>query len=523
MALKWGRGALAMAIVGLLTAGCAPTSTSGASAVPHTVSASMQRSLEALRDPWGLYVDPTYFDEAGSVYSTALLTRDAGSPPPQVNGRTLDELCRHSGEAKTVGEPWFSWSVAVVGDGRAKGCLNKQLPDATGDPNHDLPRLFAWVDSVSITGSLSKDRALRLVRPRLDALDISSVRSPYVMWRLDQIEERLGMTSSATSRNVPPPEALEGPDTLTEWWGYTMRCASVSSLCSDVAAPSDMEIAEAGIAYPDDLSLAGSIAILRARGARDLVRELLSGVRLRSDKNGLVRATRFSGSIGATYNVLRLDAAMFPGPDPKVSAAEIQRRLELVPKSDKTLRMKALAILKAVDEPTWRRREAEVKGIASSLESSKVGENNVAAVIEQATALGQMGYEVSPTLDIFDVRNDKSEDLALLVLANSWVFSNVEDIIRAYQPTMESAVKSVNRAHEPVAQYMLDLMAVGASDPTLSEARRQAIAKSLNEELRGCAINGQPAPDLYRFTLNKDSPCSLEVTVAATVSSFGGS
>lgn len=489
---------------------------------PDGASGGRKNALATLRDSSGLFVDPTFYDSPPSVYSTALIDDALGRPAshPSDVASVVTRTCGAE-ERNKVGKAWFSWAMATVFGSEGATCSRTAEPKLSHDPSSDIPTFFAWASAQVATGTSREQLAAR-GREVLKGAFAGHVE-PYVMWRADQIEDLLGLPSTATRRPAPAPQKLRSPDDLTELWGWTMRCQPRPELCSTPSTIDDQAVANAAANYSDDLSLAGGLAILRARGATASVAELTPAAERRRIKtDDLLRAARFSGTIDATFEVLQLAPGLFPGADPAITSAELVRRLAVIPPDERVKRLRALAILKAVDATAWQRYESEVTAISSHYSDAHVGEYSVKEFADVGAAFGAMGIEgPAAKLELFDARDAESEYHARLAVGDSWAFTNQDEVLKHFKKVREDALAKAEDPAEPVVSYLAGLDALNGAGLTVSEARHQAIAQALDSALEGCELDGVRIEQLYRFTIDKASPCSLQVTVAAVFSGFG--
>jgi hypothetical protein len=479
-------------------------------------------ALATLRDSSGMFVDPTSYDSPPSVYSTALIDDALGRPAshPSDVASAVTRSCT-SNEQDRVGEAWFSWAMTTVFGSDGAGCSRTTEPKRTGEPSHDVPTFFAWA-SAQVAAGASKDQLAKSGREVLSAASAGHV-GPYVMWRADQIESLLDMPSTATRRPAPAPRQLRTPDDLTELWGWTMRCGPHPELCPTPSVIDDRAVTRAAVDYSDDLSLAGSLAILRARDATEQVAGLTAAVEKRRIKaDDLLRTARFSGTIDATFEVLQLAPRLFPGPDPALTSAELVRRLAVIPSNERVKRLRALAVLKAVDPTAWKRHESEITAIHGHYDNAQVVESSVREFADVGAAFGAMGIE-GPTakLELFEARDAESVYHARLAAGGSWAFTNQDEVLKHFRKVREDALAEATDPAEPVVSYLAGLDALNGAGLERSEAQRQAIGRALDSALGGCELDGVRVEQLYRFTIEKASSCSLQVTVAAVNSGFG--
>ena len=518
-----GAGAIAVvALAVVLLAGYASRASTPGPNLGGDVAQGLQSTLETLRDPWGFYVDPTYYDGAGSIYSTALLDTALGISGHEAAdaGGVATRVCASS-EKDVVGEPWFTWAMVTVLGKAGMACSALSEPPRTGDPTVDIPQYFAWAQAV-LAGGGSTEAVATKVWPILSEQQ-GTDRSPYVMWRMDQLEDMLGLPSTAVSRPAAAPAALRGPDDLTELWGYTMRCQSHRDMCSSAETVSDRDVAVAAVSYPDDLSLAGALAVLRARSAIGHLEDLTRDVEARRVKeDGLIRGSRFAGTIDTTFIVLQLAPDLFPGGDPEIMSAELLRRVKLIPADDRVKRLRAIAILKAVDAPAWQAWHAEVDASFAKYDKSEVTKDSFREFVDTATAFGVMGID-APTahLKVFEVRDAETDYLARLASANAWALSNGDEVLREYLKVRQDALARAESPSEPVAAYVAGLRSLAGPGISVSPQQREAITQGLDEGLRGCVINGARTEYLFRFNTDSSSACSLTITAEVIKSSFG--
>jgi hypothetical protein len=374
---------------------------------------------------------------------------------------------------------------------------------------------------VEIAAGTSIDDVAQAVRPVLGE-GVSDVRSPYVMWRLDQLEQLLGLPSTASSRPAEGPTSLQGPDDLTELWGYTMRCEAHRDLCRNSEPITDEEVAIAAVSYPDDLSLAGAISVLRARSSGALLATLTRDVDARRvTGTGLIRGSRFLGTIDATYAVLQLAPALFPGELHEITSVELLRRLRLIPPTDTAKRLRALAILKAVDPAAWQAFRPEIDSVFAASNGAQVTKDSVLSHAGIATAFGVMGIDTPMAhLTLFEPEGDEDRFIALSASADAWAFSNGDDILLAYRDLRADALAQAQIPKEPIASYVVGLRALNGQGLSVTQDERNAISSALDQRLRGCTLNSVHTTSLFRFNLDASSACSLLVTNELVRSSF---
>lgn len=509
---------VSVAILSSLFAGCATVSPN----TPSGISQGLRSTLETLRDPWGLYVDPTIFDSPVSIYSTALIDEALGRPEshPSDTGVAVKQLCA-SDERKQVEEPWFTWALTTTLGKAAGACANATIPQPTGTVENDIPQYFAWVKAQLVLG-VSKGILIDEAQKRLAAIT-TATNSPYVMWRADQIEDLLGISSSSEQRAASAPTQLLGPDDLTELWGYTMRCAARSVLCSARSAIDDQQVAVAAVSYPDDLSFAAGIAILRARNSNGYLSELTKSVDARRNTSlDFLRSSRFTGSIDASYAVLELAPDLFPGDSPEITSAELLRRYTAIPNTEKVTRLRILALLKAVDFRVWSEHKNDLKNIFDSYQTTRINEIAMKDFLDAAGAFGVMNEDPpAAELQLFDANSPESIYHARLALGNSWAFNNDDELLSHFSGIGKDSLAAADNPSEPIVSYIAGLSAINGLGQDISQERRTAISATLNNALKGCVLNGKRTDTLYRFSLDPVSSCSLKVTVDAIHSSFG--
>lgn len=482
----------------------------------------LANTLAALRSSSGLYVDPTYYQSPASVYSTALIDDAVGRPEshPADAQSVVKEICS-SDEKSRIGGPWFGWAVSTALGKDAEPCLHIPRPKSTGDPATDIPVYFAWTSSQLVAG-VPKGDLIEEGRTLLKEATGAGLGA-YVMWRADQLEELLGLPSTAAQRVASPPANLHSPDDLTELWGYTMRCENNAALCQTPTAIDDQAVADAAVEFPDDLSLAGGLAILRARGATEQIAALTPQVEARRiPSKDLLRGTRFDGSVDATFEVLRLAPELFPGPDPQSTASTVTGQLATMPPDATVRRLHALAVLKAVNPDAWDRHLPEVNKIFNRYNGAHLTEDSVKEFTQIGTVFGTMQLEgPMATLTLFDVRDAESEYHARLAVGASWAFTNQDEVLRHFAALRKEALAKAETPTEPIVSYLASLDALNGGDLVVDDAHRTAIIQAVNSALRGCELNGVRTDQLYRFTLDPESPCSLQVSLAVLDSGFG--
>lgn len=507
-----------LVVLPLLILGCVNPSAGDPSSSQH--GPNLGPALQPLRDATGFYVDPTYYDEPGSAYATALLLDGLQTGLAKIEKAEAERLCR-SAERESIGEPWFSWSMSVL-LGSDAPCQSAEPPEVTGRSNHDVPMYFAWVDSRLRIGA-RPDQLREPVRAVLSQVDGDV--GAYVMWRRDQLEDLLLLPSTAGDRPASAPTTLAEPQDLADLWGYEMRCRPRPELCGpEGRSVTAEEAAWAALAFSDDVSLAAALAVAQQRGDQATLNALRRDVSSRRiDGNGLVRHQWFFGTIDASFQVLRLAPELFPGPEPHLTSRDLQGRLELLPESSRVQRLRALALLKAVDSRSWEARRVEVDRAHEYYQGIEVTQKNLHSYLDASAAFSAMNLDIpTATLALFPVVDDSSKYDALVAVGSSYAFSNDAQIQAAYEGLRREALDSVKEPREPVMSYVASLQALNGTDIGMQQQDMIEIRRSLDDSLRGCWVNGRRVEKLYRFKLDPNSTCSLSVTVGVVNSGFGG-
>ncbi|MHA7134394.1 hypothetical protein [Oerskovia turbata] len=482
----------------------------------------LRDDLESLRDPWGLFVDPTYYDLPGSFYATAMIDGSLAAGPQHAiePSGAGSELCVGT-EAQVIGEPWYTWAAAQVLPGREASCLSRDRPEATGDPSHDVPQLYAWA-SASTSSTTDHDAVRSAVERELAAAGRARVDSPYVMWRWDQLEDALDLSSTAAQRPAAAPSELVSPEGLMELWGYTMRCDARPATCDPTASLSDdLEVTRAGIAFGDSISLAGAIGILQARGADEQVSVLKDVVDARRDSaTGLVRDSGFRGQIASSYKVFLLDHEMYPGPVPEVTSEELRTRLEQVPQDQTLIRMQAIVLLHAVDRQAFRQFQSEVDGVRKSLEGAVVTRDDLEHQVELAIAVAQVSEAPTLHLELFPVDDDESKFLARKAVASWTLFDNGKEIVSVFSSVRDEALKEAENPTEPVNMYVAGLSALRGPGLSISPEQGARIADAASA-LQGCQLGDAWSDKFFRFSVDKSSSCSLDILLEVSQAGYG--
>lgn len=510
-------GVLALVCV----AGCTPAQ-SEAEESSRLIPQGLQQTLESLRDPWGMYVDAEYYQEPGAVYLTALLDGAvSGSSLQPVDLAALRETaCAASAQRDLVGELWYAWAVSYFLGGDTPDCIESSQPEATGDASTDIPQVYAWVAT-----QRARDRLVDYQDLALSAIldGASSVTSHYVLWRYEQIATMLGDAGMPQPKIGPPPEAIHGPEELIEYWGYVNRCAQRPDACdSSIEQPDPTHIAQVAISARDDLSLAAATSVLTTQDGGWALDEIMTSIAARTDRTtGLVRLRPFQGDVRTTFQVLRLDPGMFPGPVPERTAAELVARLGAIPAEDEVQRLQAIAVLNAVDPQLARHYDQEVGAIIDEMNSVGSSRASLRSDVIKATALGLMGKTVSPRMKVFTIEDAEDVHLARFAIGAWWVFANGDEVVERYADVRTSALEISDRPVEPVAEYIAALGALSGPGLQLNPEDFDRIEGAADRALKGCELDGEWNEFLYRSEIDRENSCSLDVVVEVAAAGFG--
>lgn len=471
----------------------------------------LKRDLGTFRDPYGLYFSPQALAGGGSVYSTALFT--TGLPTlvskPAVTPSLVGAACTGD-DADVVEGVWKFWSVAtVVGSARDAGpawrCVDKRLPAPSGDPANDVPQAWAWAAAEQADGSgLASSRA-RLIAV-LDAADPATL-PPYVMWRWTQLADLVHHPVPVL--HPKPVTTLESTADLLDLWGTSELCRAGTS-CGGLDAFSDEQIVAAQRHLGDDLSLTAAAALLERRRS-PLLQDLLRQIRARTvEATGLVRSAAPQGEINSTFKVLQIAPDLFAPAER--SAAAVRMRLDRVPRTDRVLRTRALAVLRAfggdlgpfADELEQARRTLEAEPVTAA------GARNA---INLAEALRIVDPGWTPTLDLtlFTVSSSKDLDAALLVLTNADLFANRKAITKHFAGLTDRLRDRVAVPADPLTYFYHSINALPQVQAQF-DAGSDAEMRKRVVPLQGCVVSGHRLPSLFVANTSAGRPCSLDGT-----------
>lgn len=471
----------------------------------------LKRDLGAFRDPYGLYFSPQALAGGGSIYSTALFTTNlpAVMGKPRVTASLVGAAC--TGDDRDVVEGvWRYWSVASVvgpapGAGAAWACVDTRLPSPTGDPAVDIPQAWAWAAAKQADGS-----GLATAAPRLSALldaDDPANLPPYVMWRWTQLAQ---LVHHAVPQLEPRPvTTLDSTADLLDLWGASEVCGS-RPRCGGVDSFSDDQLLAAQRRLSDDLSLTAAASVLeRRRSPR--APELAQQIRSRTvQTTGLVRSAAPEGEISSTFKVLQIAPDLFR-PSPR-SAAAVRIRLDRVPRTDRVMRTRALAVIRAFggDIAPF---EGELERARRSLRSEPVTVADVRNAVNLAEALRVVDPSWTPELDLtlFPVTSHDDVDAAILVLTNVDLFADRRAISAHFGGLAAKLRGQVADPADPLTYFYHAINALpqlqSGFDATADTATRAKVTP-----LQGCLAGGRKLGSLFVANTSTARPCSLDGT-----------
>lgn len=504
----------------LVSGGCGSTPGEDGKAVPR-IDPVLYEFLDSSRDEFGLIIDPAASQPNPSIYTTALLDQASGD---QLRGDVdldalTDDLCR-SPEAEIIGEPWYEWALAhLIDDPAALTCLTSlNIPEITGDPRTDVPQLYAWVHTRLLAGTSPQELGPIAGEQLTNA---AVVDSPYVNWRWDQLESLLDLPGTAQIRPAPAPETISTPDELIELWSYLERC-ELSPDCDTADSVPPVNVASMALGAGDDLTLAAGLGVTRIL---DLDREfgrLLDEVKARRVSPAmLTSATTPDGTIESTFMALWLDPSLFSDDPPAALSQELQYRLSLLPQDGSVTRFQAIAILQAIDEPVYSDYAPEVDELVATIDAASYTASQLPWIAAMAPVLGVLEVSASPHLELFEVTDAESSYHARLALAHSWMFSNGDEVAAHFAAEQEGALAQATTPSEPLPLYIAGLSALTGPGLTIPQDNHATIKAELDSSLKGCIDNGMQIKEMYRMTLDPDSPCSLRITYLVAASGYG--
>jgi hypothetical protein len=507
-----------------LIAGC-----TGGGHDPSASAASpegLKGELQTLRDQNGLFIFPGYFRGRGSVYSTALLASALGDwqLSPAQRKAAVGELCLGA-DVKTVHPVWLAWAASELFDrdllGSAlPGCISRNPPPSLGDPNEDIPMLWAWAQ----TGANWRERpdgVELVVRTRLASMDLDRITSPYVRWRLEKLDGLIGAPDDRSAHVAPPPPRLAQPDDLLDLWGYVERCAAHAGLCTAQNTPDLGMVTAAERSFGDDLSMAAAIGIARILNNRSVVARYQQGLLARTEAvTGLVRSARPEGDIESTFLALQIAPDLFPGPAAQATAQVMRDDLRLGTKLDTTSRVKALAILRAVGAKDWTDYAAEIRNVEDGLRSRLVTQSSLQSTVELVDALRLLDPHV-PLVKLrpFPKTDARSTHLARLALANADVFANAEAVRKDFVSPTSQLVSDAKQPKDPLVAYYSTVNAIAGAEIQLDPPDHRAVSVGIRS-VQGCSLNGTTYTYLFRASAASRESCSLAATWQAIRSGF---
>lgn len=484
--------------------------------------------LKALKQQSGLFTHPSSPTEgAVSLYSTAIYPPDVRP----VSDVKLWAVALTGSNEGTIDSPTlYTWAYVTLS--RASPQSPVQLPNLPGmtaalppessDSGQTIGTLWAWADMTArMTPQPSASDRAEASR-RLNAVDASTIDSPYLLWRMGTALDALGMPrpdslQQAWSKAARPLSLSRIEDILDEQ-GYLEIQAAFSS------APPTMDPAEqerltkrlSSLGRGDDLpaaSLGRSLQL--AGGDAEPVRELLKG---RVDEaSGLLRQTvNKTGSVEETYQVARLIPQDFASIADGTTRDSLRSALNTAGISRQDT-VEALAALKLAGENVDAITPPSLREAIAALASAQVTETELPSTEAFIEAARMIDQEVpTPGLAPFEEHTDEDGYAARLALAHRDMFANSGAIASWFPETQPKLIDDSLHPDEPVKTYLTGLVAIsGAGTLSPSSAQQESIAAAL-DPLRGCP----DFPDLYRTTISDSHSCDLEATHLAIESSY---
>jgi hypothetical protein len=491
----------------------------------RTTPEGLKVELRKLQDTDGLFTDPAYYMQEGSIYSTALVGEALGGwPLTSAQGEAVGRRLCDSIERHELPPIILTWAVSAVlgpvsGTARVRECLSRTPPEPSGDPHEDVPLLWTW----AVTGhNLKESRSdiARVVRPLLGRLSVDRVTSPYVLWRLDQLKALIGEPVLAGLRPAPPPSRLNDVAELMDLWGHAERCGVHPELCVTTGAPSFDAVMNAERWFETDVTTAAAIAIARLQGHSSAVEEFRTELQRRiHPETGLIRWERPHGRIASTFLALEIAPDLFPGESAHSAAEAARERITLVSSRDTLTRMKGIAILKALGGTAWMDYEPEIRAAASELASGPVTLGSLQSRIELIDALRLVDAGVPRlALKLFPIEDDPSRNAARVALAYADIFANASAIRVAFSDLDVQLLADATTPESGRLDYLIIVNAVKGARLQLTPQQRESIVAGV-KRLQGCQLNG--AASIYLFRPSIDSTaCSLEATWLAMRSGF---
>lgn len=508
----------------VMSGGCAGDQTTNPPSAAYPQG--LKTELQTLRDPNGLFIYPGYYRQAGSLYSTALLGTALGGWPltrPQATAAAA-ALCRGQ-EPKLVHPTWLAWAATEdLGENAfhssARACLSTAPPAPTGDPTQDIPLLWAWARTGARVG-MPRAKISSVIAPRLARLPLDSVSSPYVRWRLDELDVLTGAADTAGAHPAAPASRLVDPTDLLDVWGYAERCAAHHELCGARGVPDVEAVLEAERYFGDDLSLAAAIAIARIQGKTAMVAGLRQSITQRVDpETGLVRSGRPEGDVASTFLVLQMAPDLFPGPTPGATARVMQDDLKLGSTLDTATRLRAIAVLKASGGPAWTAYEAEISTAVRGLTATPTTRSTLQSRIDVIEALRLLDPNVPlVTLTTFPTGDGESQQLARVALAHADVFANAAAVRRAFAGVRERLLAEASTPNDPLVAFFAAANAISGAGLQPDPAVHQRLVAGMSRT-QGCSLNGTAYRYLFRSSMAARESCSLEATWQAIRSGF---
>jgi hypothetical protein len=393
-------------------------------------------------------------------------------------------------EPHIVSPEWLAWAASeMIGaadpDRPSLSCLVHTPPQETGEPDDDIPMLWAW----ATTAANRKDprwKVARVVAPRLGRWSLDAVTSPYVFWRFDQLNALIGAPDVAEAHPAPPPTRLAGLNDLLDLWGHAERCAAHPVLCVAGGVPDFQAVADLERVLNDDLGTAAAIAIARLEGNDAEVARYRESLRDRVDSaTGLIRRERPQGDIDSTFLVLQMAPDLVAGPASEETVRRLRHEIGRVSRRDAATRMKGVAILKAMGG-AWSAYRREMHAAVGELAANPIVRSSLRSKIGLLEALHLLDAGVPRVrLEIFAIGDDRSRELARLALVHADLFANDAEIRAAFADLRE-------------------------------ELRKES-------GLQGCRLNGVDYAHLFRSAMEDRESCSLDATWRAvrSGSAFG--
>jgi hypothetical protein len=187
--------------------------------------------LAHLKAPSGLFSEPLATgNEPLSLYATALYHEDGYDPHGGFS--IAASLLEGSQESSIDTSMLFTWAYVELSGATVSTPtslprvtdLTTSLPAASSDPGQEIGMLWAWADKVTRVSPRPPSIEPAVAKQRLSALNVQTIKSPYLLWRLGQTYSLLKMPktvalSRAQSR-AQAPSSLTSVTSVLDTQGY---------------------------------------------------------------------------------------------------------------------------------------------------------------------------------------------------------------------------------------------------------------------------------------------------------------